>query len=107
MVKHLMEKNYDKDVAILYQKYNDFQTEKGFDLINQLQIKAGKQILDIGCGTGELTYVLARKVSSAGKIFAIEPDVDRLKLAINHQISTISSGIPQALNYLMSCQKNL
>lgn len=84
-----MEKNYNLDIATLYQKYNDFQTEKGFDLINQLQLKAGDQILDIGCGTGELTYALARKVSSTGKIFAIEPDKARLRVAMDNQPSDL------------------
>lgn len=44
-------------------------------------------VLDIGCGTGELTYDLARKVSSTGKVFALEPDTARLKVAIDNQSS--------------------
>lgn len=85
MLMHASEKKSASEMAFLYQKYNAFQTEKGIDLINKLQLKAGDSILDIGCGTGELTYELAKKVSSTGKIFALEPDTARLKVAIDNQ----------------------
>lgn len=69
------------NLAVLYEKYNAFQTQKGLDLINHLQLKAGDRVLDIGAGTGELTFELAKKVRSSGKVYAIEPDAERLNVA--------------------------
>lgn len=60
------------NLATLYEKYNVFQTQKGLDLMTHLQLKAGDRILDIGAGTGELTYELAKRVTSSGKVYAIE-----------------------------------
>jgi|688.fasta_scaffold466691_2 ubiquinone/menaquinone biosynthesis C-methylase UbiE len=69
------------DPGAFYEKYNAFQTQKGLDLISHLQLKAGYRVLDIGAGTGELTYELAKQVTSSGRVFAIEPDAERLKIA--------------------------
>lgn len=69
------------NLAALYEKYNAFQTQKGLDLITHLQLTPGDQVLDIGSGTGELTYQLAKQVTPSGKVFAIEPDEERLKVA--------------------------
>jgi ubiquinone/menaquinone biosynthesis C-methylase UbiE len=69
------------NLATLYEKYNTFQTQKGLDLITHLQLKPGDRVLDVGSGTGKLTYELAKQVTPSGKIFAIEPDAERLKVA--------------------------
>lgn len=79
------------NLAALYEKYNAFQTQKGLELITHLQLKPGHWVLDIGAGTGELTYELARRVSPSGKIFAIEPDAARLKVAKESVPSEISN----------------
>jgi ubiquinone/menaquinone biosynthesis C-methylase UbiE len=79
-----MEKQ-NSDIASLYQQYNAFQTEKGINLIKQLQLQPGAYIVDLGCGTGELTYELAKKTGPSGKIFALDPDSARLKVAKDNQ----------------------
>lgn len=41
-------------------------------LISQLDIKQGMKIADFGCGSGNITIVLARLAGSDGEIFALD-----------------------------------
>jgi len=43
--------------------------------------QAGDAILDIGCGTGELSAYLAELVGPEGKVVGVDPDKERLLLA--------------------------
>ena len=43
--------------------------------------QAGDAILDLGCGTGELSSYLAELVGPEGKVVAVDPDKERLLLA--------------------------
>ena len=40
--------------------------------------KAGDVILDLGCGTGELSACLAELVGPEGKIIGVDPDKERI-----------------------------
>lgn len=42
------------------------------EIIGQLEIALGAQIADFGCGTGFFSIALAKKVGSAGKVFALD-----------------------------------
>ncbi|HOY11997.1 MAG TPA: methyltransferase domain-containing protein [Saprospiraceae bacterium] len=49
-------------------KYNEFKKERYkpfFDLISHLQDAANLAVIDLGCGTGELTQILSEKLTSA------------------------------------------
>ena len=43
--------------------------------------KAGDVILDLGCGTGELSAYLAELVGPEGKVNGVDPDKKRILLA--------------------------
>ena len=43
--------------------------------------QSGDAILDLGCGTGELTAYLAGLVGPQGKVVGVDPDQERLQLA--------------------------
>ena len=53
----------------------------GMKLIDVLSPKEGDKVLDIGCGTGELTRVLAERVGPEGKVVGVDPDKERVKFA--------------------------
>ncbi|MEM9106922.1 MAG: methyltransferase domain-containing protein [Pseudomonadota bacterium] len=69
------------NVAELYSNVSAIQRARGLDLIHEVQPKPGDTVLDLGCGTGDLTVELARLVGPSGHVFAIDPDVDRLAVA--------------------------
>ena len=50
-------------------------------MIDTLALEKGIAILDLGCGTGYLTKVLSDKVGPEGKVVAVDPDGERLKIA--------------------------
>ena len=43
--------------------------------------KVGDVILDLGCGTGELSAYLAELVGPEGKVIGVDPDKERIQLA--------------------------
>ena len=43
--------------------------------------QAGDAILDLGCGTGELSAYLAELVGPEGKVVAVDPDNERIRVA--------------------------
>ena len=58
-----------------------YQRQNGKRLIELLAPEKGNKILDIGCGTGYLTKLLADLVGPEGKVVGVDPDLPRLKVA--------------------------
>ena len=57
------------------------QRGDGKQLIKKVTPCLGDAILDLGCGTGELSVYLAELVGQDGKVVAVDPDIDRIKVA--------------------------
>ena len=65
-----------------YQQISCQQRNIGKGLIqNYVRPGTGEAILDLGCGTGELSAYLAELVGQDGKVVAVDPDIDRIKVA--------------------------
>lgn len=47
----------------------------------EVKPQAGDTIMDLGCGTGELSAHLAQLVGPSGKVLGVDPDKERLELA--------------------------
>ena len=58
-----------------------FQAVDGVKLIDLLSITEGSRVLDLGCGTGNLTALLAERVGSNGCVIGVDPDGERIKIA--------------------------
>ena len=69
-----------KDVAKSYQQVSLFQREHGKMLIDDIEIHRG-HILDLGCGTGELSAYLSELVGQDGRVVAVDPDSYRVEVA--------------------------
>ena len=67
--------------ASSYEQKSKGQRNGGLDLIDMLNIEKGATVLDLGCGTGYLTKVLSERVGPEGKVVAVDPDGERLKIA--------------------------
>lgn len=80
-----------KNQAELYKQYNHWQQEMGKHLLGQASFAPNQQLLDVGCGTGELTCLLAEKILPFGQIHGIDPDDARLRLAQVNQPQTVKN----------------
>ncbi|MCX4027072.1 methyltransferase domain-containing protein [Endozoicomonas sp. SM1973] len=64
-----------------YNKHATKQHEDGKHLLTKLDIRQGNYIIDIGCGTGNVTNSIANAVGGNGLVLAIDPDRDRINIA--------------------------
>lgn len=81
------------------QNRNDF-IEK---LLDRAQIEEGMRVLDIGCATGEVTQLIAKRVGTNGEVVGVDVNESLLKIANeNNQYNNVSyqsSDISIARNY--------
>ena len=78
------------------------QKVDGKDFIQtDVRPKAGDVILDLGCGTGELSAYLAELVGTEGNVIGVDPDKERIQLAkeTHSQIENLSFEEGSALNF--------
>lgn len=62
----------------LYNEQHRFVSDYGADVLQWLDAKAGENILDVGCGTGDL----AAKIQEAGaKVLGVDASADMIELA--------------------------
>ena len=73
-------KNWD---AEFYNKKAVLQYESGIDLLNQLKINKNENILDIGCGTGNLSIRIAKRNPTCN-VTAIDVDNNMIMQALNN-----------------------
>ena len=67
--------------AVTYSQVSTPQEQDGLKLIDVLSPKENNKVLDIGCGTGYLTSILAKHVGTRGKVIGIDPDKERVQIA--------------------------
>lgn len=69
------------ELAATYDIVGQRQFSHGKLLVQDLGIKAGEQVLDVGAGTGLLAEHVAGVVGSRGKVIAVDPLPLRVALA--------------------------
>ena len=69
------------ELAADYQIIGVKQYRQGLALLDDISISRGDRVLDIGCGTGELTREIACRVGPDGYVLGIEPELTRAALA--------------------------
>ncbi len=62
----------------LYSQKHSYVFKYGEDLLNLLQTKPGEKILDLGCGTGHLTNLIAK---AGADVLGIDSSKEMIKLA--------------------------
>ena len=88
------------DVAIKGYRLSSPAYSVGKDFIARVDIQAGQSVLDVGCGTGELTALLADNVGHRGRVLGADPDERKIALAKERfkdvtNLSFIQAGICQ------------
>ncbi len=68
-------------LAEKYDKISNSQFEHGKLLVEELGIKKGDYILDIGCGTGRLAEYISEIIGNKGHIYSIDPAEYRIQVA--------------------------
>lgn len=66
--------------AKAYSALNKPQYDMGCMFIRALNINRGDIVLDMGCGTGELTKFIADQVGLDGEVVGVDPDETRVKV---------------------------
>jgi ubiquinone/menaquinone biosynthesis C-methylase UbiE len=69
------------ETANNYNHFGRYQFQKGMKLLTLMAPQPDESVLDMGCGTGALTYEFARRVLPDGKVVAVDPDQHRLAIA--------------------------
>ncbi|MES0879573.1 class I SAM-dependent methyltransferase [Roseibium sp. SCP14] len=68
-------------LASCYARMRSFQEDRARKLLELAAAKPGEIALDIGCGTGEQTCDLAKRLLPGGELVAIDPDISRIEIA--------------------------
>ena len=79
---------YRDSAAVCYSQVSVYHNERGMKLLEKLSPNPDSQILDLGCGTGYLANALAERVGPKGKVLAVDPDGERIKVARESYSST-------------------
>ena len=58
-----------------------WQRARGLELMSLLELRAKQRVVDLGCGSGELTVELARRVGLQGRAVGLDPNKDRIRVA--------------------------
>lgn len=72
-----------EDLARGYTLVNDTQYNAGLFLLDRLRIRPGEHVLDVGCGPGNLTALIADIVGEEGTVVGIDPSKERIAIALD------------------------
>ena len=89
-------------------------------ILDHVSFAEGSKVLDLGCGTGNITFKLAERVGSKGQVIGVDPDKARIQVAQeNNTLSNVTflvgdgeKGLPQDkfdvvfCNYVMGSIEN-
>jgi ubiquinone/menaquinone biosynthesis C-methylase UbiE len=70
-----------QSVGQWYSERSGWQRTQGTKLLEMAAPALGERALDIGCGTGELTELIAEAVGSTGQVTGVDLDGERLRVA--------------------------
>ena len=102
-----MENNVNNSAAEGYRQGSlSLQKLDGVSLIQaDVCPKPGDVILDLGCGTGELSAYLAGLVGPEGKVIGVDPDKERIQLArqSHGQINNLSFAVASGASFPEIC----
>ena len=67
--------------AKAYDEVSGPQIEEGRQFLRELKLSLGDKVLDMGCGTGLVTKLIADVVGPDGLVVGVDPDAERIEIA--------------------------
>ena len=67
--------------ALDYSKHSKPQDDMGREFLQELALSEGDKVLDMGCGTGNVTKLISEIVGAQGQVTGVDPDEARIKVA--------------------------
>ncbi|MDH3378113.1 MAG: methyltransferase domain-containing protein, partial [Gammaproteobacteria bacterium] len=77
-MKHKTDTRWNPDQ---YQKFSGHRLRPSLELLDRVPLEAPKIIFDLGCGTGEVTRIIAERWPSA-KVYGLDSSMEMLGKAI-------------------------
>ena len=78
----MLKMSSDNEAAKSYSKLSSMVQGKLFKvLLSKATVKPSDHCLDIGCGTGNVTAIIAKKIGPNGQVAGIDPNKQRIKIA--------------------------
>lgn len=84
------------ELATVYEEAGTVQFNHGQVLIDQLRIRPGEQVLDIGAGTGRLAEYVAALVGPRGRVIGTDPLENRIAIAQSRASAVLTFGTGRA-----------
>ncbi len=82
----------EEQKAELYRRIRDNQQARGNELMGWLTHRRDERIVDLGCGTGELTYELARRAQAlGGSVVGLDPNPGRVRAALERRPAELNN----------------
>ena len=74
--------DYDKYLHLTFKTHNEDEQKVRNTFIDALEIKKGDRVLDLACGTGRDSEIIAERLGDAGEIFCQDISSDMLRRCI-------------------------
>jgi len=75
--------DYDKYLPLTFKTHNEDELSVREGFIDCLGLKGGERVLDLACGTGRDSELIAQRLGDKGQIFCQDISVDMLKNCVN------------------------
>lgn len=64
------------------------------ELLTDADISAGMRVLDVGCGSGDVTFMLSKLVTDTGEVIGIDHDRNALNIANERKVTSSKQAQP-------------
>jgi ubiquinone/menaquinone biosynthesis C-methylase UbiE/uncharacterized protein YbaR (Trm112 family) len=73
-------KNYDQNLPITFQTIGEDELTNRKKIIGKLELKPGARVLDLGCGSGRDTLLIAELLDGSGELYAQDLSLEMLNI---------------------------